>query len=83
MAEADVLYRITGADLSDEEIARICYPLTQGYARIKFLRSLGLHVDRRPDGQPLVNRAHYDEVRSGKKQLEAVDADDGPRWGVH
>ena len=79
----EVLYRPVGADLTEDEIASITYPLTQGHARIKFLRSLGLHVDRRPDGQPLVNRAHYDEVRSGKKQLEAAGADNGIRWGVH
>lgn len=50
-------------DLTDEEIADICRPLTQGAAQVRFLRRLGLRVERRPDGRPLVNRQHYDLVR--------------------
>lgn len=53
------------ADLSDDEIVNICKPLTQGAAQCRFLRSLGLTVRRRPDGSPLVNRAHYDATMGG------------------
>lgn len=67
------------ADLSDEEVAHICKPLTQGAAQCRYLRSLGLTVRRRPDGSPLVNRAHYDatmgNLRGAKKDWE-------PTWGA-
>jgi len=68
------------ADLSDDEIAHICKPLTQGAAQCRYLRSLGLTVRRRPDGSPLVNRAHYDALMTGaqggaKKVFE-------PNWGA-
>jgi len=42
--------------LTDDEIAEICRPLTQGAAQIRYLRSLGLKVERRGDGTPLVWR---------------------------
>lgn len=69
------------ADLSDEEIAHICKPLKQGAAQVRYLRTLGLTVRRRPDGSPLVNRAHYDATMSGtaaggEKVYE-------PNWGAH
>jgi hypothetical protein len=65
------------ADLSDDEIAHICHPLTQGAAQCRYLRSLGLTVRRRPDGSPLVNRAHYDAVMGGGR---AGRASTGPNW---
>ena len=67
-------------DLTQDEIDGICFPLKQAAAQVRFLKGLGLHVDRRPDGSPLVNRAHYDAVRG--RQV-ATTADDGPQWGVH
>lgn len=33
--------------LTDAEIAEICRPRTQGAAQIRYLRSLGLRVERR------------------------------------
>lgn len=42
--------------LTDDEIAEICRPRTQGAAQIRYLRSLGLKVERRGDGTPLVWR---------------------------
>jgi hypothetical protein len=66
------------ADLTDEEVDRICHPLKQGAAQLRFLRSLGLTVARRPDGRPLVNRAHYNLVRGGAPANTAPS--DGPRW---
>jgi len=71
--------RLLVTDLTEEEIAMICQPLKQGLARTRFLRSLGLHVDRKPDGLPLVNRAHFP---GGKRQEVPVDGE-GPIWGVH
>lgn len=52
-------------DLTDAEIDDICDGYTQNAAKCRFLRSLGLTVKRKPNGRPLVNRAHYIEVRSG------------------
>lgn len=71
---------IMPTDLSDEEINRICRPLTQNAAKVRYLRSLGLVVRRRPDGTPLVSRAHYDAVMSGR--VEPASASDGPKWSV-
>ncbi len=50
------------ADLSDQEIDSICDGLTQNAARIRHLKRLGLTVRQKPNGRPLVNRQHYDEV---------------------
>lgn len=49
--------------LTDAEIEQITHPLTQGAARIRFLRRLGYKVERRPDGQPLVLRADTEAIR--------------------
>ena len=40
--------------LTDAEIAEICRPRIQGAAQIRYLRALGLKVERRADGTPLV-----------------------------
>lgn len=50
-------------DLTDEEVSQICAGLRQNAARARFLQRLGLRVDRRPNGSPLVNRQHYNAVR--------------------
>jgi hypothetical protein len=67
-----------GADLTDEEIIFICKPLTQGAAQCRYLRSLGLTVRRRPDGSPLVNRAHYDATMGGQPNAKKGWE---PTWG--
>lgn len=54
-------------DLTDDEIDRLCDGLTQNAAKVRHLRSLGLRVDRRPNGRPLVSRAHYDAVMLGQR----------------
>lgn len=68
--------------LTDAEIADICRPLTQGAAQIRLLQRMGLIVKRRPDGTPLVGRAHYEAFMGGPaKQAERPDA--GINWTVH
>lgn len=70
-------------NLTDDEINDICRPRTQGHAQIKYLRELGLLVERRIDGTPLVSRAHYEAVMSGKGRVDAEpDPTNGPRWKV-
>lgn len=53
----------TPPDLTDDEIAAICKPLTQPAAQIRYLEALGVRAARRRDGRPLVSRAHYVAVR--------------------
>jgi hypothetical protein len=41
---------------SDAEVDEMCAGLTQDAAKARFLRKLGLRVDRKPNGRPLVWR---------------------------
>ena len=52
--------------LSDAELAEICAPLKSAAAQKRFLRSLGLVVNEKPNGKPLVVRSHAEWVLSGK-----------------
>lgn len=65
--------------LTDAEIADICRPRTQGAAQIRYLRSLGLKVERRADGTPLVWRADV-ERRSGPAAAPLPTASNEPAW---
>ena len=62
-------------DLTQEEIDAICAGITQHAAQCRYLRSLGLWVERRPNGQPLVWRNHAEQVLSGR-QAQATAAND-------
>lgn len=67
-------------DLTDAEIDLICDGYTQSAAKVRYLQSMGLTVRRKPNGRPLVNRRHYDEVMgSCAKRANANQ----PVWGVH
>ncbi|MGE5866559.1 MAG: hypothetical protein ACM32J_15890 [Rhizobacter sp.] len=68
-----------GADLEDWEIDRICAGYVQNAARVRFLRAQGLTVRQKPNGRPLVNRAHYDAVMNGTGKPSAGG---GIRWKV-
>ncbi len=54
--------------LTSEEIAEITEPRTQGAARIRFFRQLGVKVEARPNGQPLVWRADFEAARMHDRQ---------------
>lgn len=69
-------------DLTDDEIDEICGGLKQNAAKVRYLQDLGVTVKRKPNGRPLVNREHYNRVRSGPV-LEAAYVDAAPVWGVH
>lgn len=57
--------------LSDEQIAEITYPLTQGAARCRFLQhEYGLKVKRKPNGQPLVGRVEFDQVMTARRMAK-------------
>lgn len=70
-------------DLSDAEIDSICDGYVQNAAKIRYLRAMGLMVHRKPNGRPLVNRAHYDAVMGSGAGRPAAKADFQPVWGVH
>ena len=53
------------SDLTDDEVDSICGGYKQNAAKVRFLRSLGLEVARKPNGRPLVSREHYIAVRRG------------------
>lgn len=50
--------------LTDAEIDEICAGLVQNCAKVRHLQGLGLVVKRKPNGRPLVSRAHYEAVMS-------------------
>lgn len=66
-------------DLTDNEVDDICAGLKQNAAKVRFLQRLGVTVARKPNGRPLVNRAHYNAVRGGAV-AGVVPARQGPRW---
>jgi len=71
-------------DLSDEEIDSICAGLTQSAAKVRYLRTLGLRVDRRPNGRPLVARTEWERHYANRQAPQAVanpaPPSNGPRW---
>jgi hypothetical protein len=70
-----------GADLTDAEVDAICAGLTQSAAKVRHLRRLGLQVQRKPNGRPLVNRMHYDVVRGAVIEAPAPQPG-GIKWSV-
>ncbi len=52
--------------LTDAEIAEICEPLKSSAAQKRFLKSLGVVVNEKPNGKPLVVRSHIEWVLSGR-----------------
>lgn len=71
------------SDLSDDEIDAICAGYVQSAAKVRYLMMMGLTVRRKPNGRPLVNRAHYDAVMGGGAARQAAETDYQPVWGVH
>lgn len=65
--------------LTDAEIADICRPRKQGAAQIRYLRSIGIKVERRADGTPLVWRADV-ERREASAGGATVRASNEPNW---
>lgn len=68
-------------DLSDSEIEAICAGLVQNAAKVRYLRRLGLTVRQKPNGKPLVNRAHYDAVMTDAIK-SAPKRRPGIQWSV-
>jgi len=58
--------------LTDEEINKICEPLEQASAQIRYLRSLGLLVNRKPSGRALVARSELERVLGAARMDETI-----------
>jgi hypothetical protein len=67
----------TRPDLTDAEIDDLCTGLRQNAAKVRYLVGLGLTVNTRPNGRPLVWRAHAEQVLSGIQPTAA--ANESPR----
>ncbi len=57
--------------LTEDELADICQPLTNGAAQVRYLERLGLKVARKPNGRPLVARGEFDRVMIGRQPEQA------------
>ncbi|MGE8319066.1 MAG: hypothetical protein ACN6O3_09995 [Comamonas sp.] len=53
--------------LTDAEITEICKPLKTGAAQIRYFKRLGMVVESKPNGHPLVARAEFERVMTGGK----------------
>lgn len=62
--------------LSDDEIDDLCGGLVRNAAKARHLRALGLVVNLKPNGRPLVVRSHAEAVLSG---APAANDDASPR----
>lgn len=59
--------------LEDDVIDKLCEPLTQNAARVRFLRSQGLVVTQRPNGRPVVLREAWEAMQRGIEPTQAAD----------
>lgn len=66
--ERDVSHVYSPVHLTDDEVDAICDGLRQNAAKARFLAGLGLHVNFKPNGRPLVVRAYAEQVLAGLKQ---------------
>lgn len=66
--------------LTDAELADICRPRVQGAAQIRYLRALGLKVERRADGTPLVWRCDIERRPQPSAASATVSASNEPTW---
>lgn len=56
--------------LTDDEIRDLCRPLVMRAAMVRHLQAMGLQVRRRPDGWPIVGRAHFEQVCGARVQTQ-------------
>jgi len=63
--------------LTDAEIADICQPLVMPAAQCRYLKRLGLIVNRKPNGRPLVARGEFDRVLVGRQPEPAQNSQPG------
>lgn len=64
--------------LSDEEVAELTKPVTQGAAQARHLsKLLGCEIRRRPDGRPIVTRTMLARL---EQQEQTARIDNGLQW---
>jgi hypothetical protein len=68
-------------DLTDDEVDAICAGLKQHAAKARHLRRMGLQVQARPNGRPLVLRSEFERIM-GSSQVTSAAAHNGPRWKI-
>jgi len=56
--------------LLDEEIDAMCAGIRLNATKVKHLQAMGLMVNRKPNGRPLVVRSHAEAVLSGRAAVE-------------
>ena len=59
--------------LNDEEIDAMCAGVSLNAIKVKHLIAMGLIVNRKPNGRPLVVRAHAEAVLSGRAEAVAAE----------
>ncbi len=57
---------------TDTEIDDMCVGYTRNADKVRYLRSLGLTVNTKPNGRPLVIRTHAEAVLAGLQQIQPV-----------
>lgn len=67
--------------LADDEVAALCEGLEQPAAQVKYLRGLGLRVERKPNGRPLLMRSELERVLGASRMHPANDAGGKPAPG--
>lgn len=67
--------------LSDPEVQALCEGLEQPAAQLRYLRTLGLHVARKPNGRPLLMRSELERVLGAERMMPANDAQTSARPG--
>ena len=65
--------------LTDTEIAEICEPLVASAAQRRYLAKLGMLVQAKPNGRPLVARSEFERVLGAGRF--AQPAQNGPSRG--
>ncbi len=60
--------------LSDAEVAELCAPLTNGAAQVRYLQRIGLAVQRKPNGKPLLMRSELERVLGAGRMAQHPDA---------
>lgn len=57
---------------TDAEIDDLCAGIRTNAAKARYLRGLGLTVNTKPNGRPLVIRTHAEAVLAGLQQMQAT-----------
>lgn len=67
--------------LTDAEVAEICAPLTNGAAQVRYLQRIGLAVQRKPNGRPLLMRSELERVLGAGRMMQIPDVGQAARAG--